>query len=74
MVSRSCLFTAYNCARKLGVDRPRLNKALGLALHGSWNYVTTLEQCSCPDWQYRGAYNYQPCKHLIARALIEVCS
>ena len=66
-MNKSALFTAYNAAKALGLERRRLNRALGLAQRrrGCSDYVTTADQCSCPDAKYRGIV----CKHRIAKAL-----
>lgn len=58
---------AYNLARNLAregrIDGRRLNRALGVAQRREPSpYVTTLEACSCPDFQYRR----RPCKHMYA--------
>lgn len=62
------IFRNYNAARALGVDRGRLNKALGLAQTKApaRRYFTTTDDCTCPDRKYRGGL----CKHIIARALV----
>lgn len=67
MKDKARIFRNYNAARALGLDRGRLNKALGLAQRKApAPYFTTPDACSCPDTKYRpGAI----CKHRIAAAL-----
>ena len=66
-VNRSALFRAYNAARTLGVDRGRLNRALGLAQRKAYEseYRTTTKACDCADAYYR----HTTCKHQLAAAL-----
>ncbi|MGD9724771.1 MAG: SWIM zinc finger family protein [Pirellulales bacterium] len=65
-MNKSILFRNYNAARALGLDRGRLNKALGLAQSKSApKYITSADFCSCADAKYRGV----TCKHQIAVAL-----
>ena len=69
-MDKSKLFTVYNRARgaahRGALDTGRVNRALGIAqskvYRGREPYVTTLAQCTCPDYQYRHAI----CKHMIA--------
>jgi predicted nucleic acid-binding Zn finger protein len=76
-MNRSALFTAYNAAKPIFTDRPRLNRALGVAQRKTAPaYVTTLSKCSCPDFSGVDAHgrrfrlpSLRPCKHLIALAL-----
>lgn len=66
-MNKSILFRNYNAARALGLDRGRLNKALGLAqTKAAPKYITTLTDCTCPDRQYRGGW----CKHIVAANLV----
>lgn len=67
MKDKARIFRNYNAARALGLDRGRLNKALGLAQSKSApKYITSPDFCSCADAKYRpGAI----CKHRIAAAL-----
>ena len=69
---RSALFTAYNVARGMVSDIPRLNRGLGLAMRRrprDREYVTTDTRCSCPDFTYRQGPKGLLCKHLLSRAL-----
>jgi len=68
---RSAIFTSYNRQRAAGdVERGRLNRALGLAQSGEERpYATTLDHCTCPDWQYRISKQGGQCKHQLALAL-----
>ena len=75
----SVLFTSYNLARRInGVDRGRLNRALGVAQRCEPRpYDTTTLYCSCPDFsgvapdgrRFR-QQSLRPCKHIIAAALL----
>lgn len=70
MRNKTRIFRAYNAARALGLDKKRLNKALGLAQRKApAPYFTTPEFCSCPDAKYRPG---ELCKHRIAAALVAV--
>ena len=68
--TRSHLFTAYNAARTLArtglIDRNRLDRALGVAQRIEPRpYVTTADDCNCPDARIRHAV----CKHRLALLL-----
>lgn len=66
-LSRSALFTAFNCAKRLPVDRGRLNRALGLAQSKApIGYGATADECDCPDSRYSG----WTCKHRLASVLV----
>ncbi len=79
-ISKSTLFTAYNKARVCGLDRKRVNRALGYIqagrvallengtaiVSGSETYYVTKDGCDCPDHKYRGS----DCKHMVARWLL----
>lgn len=72
---RSAVFTAYNIARPYArngyIDGKRLNAALGIALNrDDERCVTTLEACSCPDYQNRK----RACKHMLAKMLRELAT
>lgn len=72
-MGRSELFRAFNvmraAARRGYIDPKRLNRSLGIAQRKEPRpYVTTLESCSCPDFQYRRG----PCKHIYALAMLEI--
>ena len=65
--TRSQLFTAYNAARTLArrglIDRDRLDRALGVAQRTEARpYVTTENDCTCPDSRIR----HVVCKHRLA--------
>lgn len=69
-MNKTTLFRNYNAARGLGLDKKRLNKALGIAQRKEQApYITTPEFCSCPDAKYRP---WELCKHRIAAALVAV--
>lgn len=69
-MTKTELFRRYNAARALGLDKKRLNKALGLAqCKAPARYITTLTDCTCPDRKYRTQW----CKHVIAKNLAEAC-
>lgn len=77
-LDKSSMFHFYNKARAAGMDRKRLNKALGLIQagkvkllsgsrasaqgSGGATYIVTGRFCTCPDAQHRGAL----CKHRLA--------
>jgi hypothetical protein len=66
--SKSRLFKNYNAARSLGLDRGRLNKALGIAQSkAAPRYGATADFCRCRDAKYRP---WVICKHRIAAALV----
>lgn len=71
MNEKTRIFRNYNAARALGLDRKRLNKALGIAQRkgAARSYFTTADFCSCPDATYRPD---GICKHRIAAALVAV--
>jgi len=74
-VNRSGLMTAYNVARGMVPDVPRLNRALGVAQRRQPRpYLTTATSCTCPDWRYRLWATGQPCKHMLGRALVIAAS
>jgi hypothetical protein len=62
------MFRQYNRARAKGVDRRRLNKALGLLMSRQTycakvsQYRTTYSSCQCPDYENRTTL----CKHRLA--------
>lgn len=63
MELKSRIFRNYNMAKGLGIERARLNKALGLAQSNAEpRYITTLSDCTCGDRKYRGGW----CKHIVA--------
>ena len=67
---KSTLFTAYNAAKRVeGIDRGRLNRALGVAQTRGQSHVerygTTASDCGCPDHRFRGFL----CKGMLALAL-----
>ena len=69
--ARSGLMTAYNVARGMVPDVPRLNRGFGLAQRRrAPDYVTTAASCTCADWLYRQYKTGQPCKHMIRSALL----
>jgi predicted nucleic acid-binding Zn finger protein len=82
MQSKSALFTAYNAAKPIFTDRPRLNRALGVAQRKTAPaYVTTLSKCSCPDFSGVDANgrrfrlpSLRPCKHILAVILAEAAA
>lgn len=76
-LSKSQLFSVYNRARASGLDRPRVNRALGLLQAGKvrrinattfavegdgCTYTVINGRCTCKDAQYRSV----ACKHLVA--------
>lgn len=64
---KSELFTNYNKMRATAADRPRLNRALGVAQSKSKRpYNTTATGCDCPDSVYRKVI----CKHRLGLALV----
>lgn len=81
-VSKSALFTVYNKARACGLDRARVNRAMGIVQAGKVTlyqdgvalvdgdkgktYTVRGESCNCPDHTYRGIV----CKHIVARWLV----
>ena len=67
-ISRSNLFTSYNAAKSIGIERGRLNRALGLAQTNKAPrpYITTPVSCTCADFRYR----HVRCKHMISLALV----
>jgi hypothetical protein len=82
-VNKSTLFTIFNKARarRAGLDRGRVNRALGLIQSGKiklladgsaaggcngTTYLVTSQGCTCPDATYRGIW----CKHRVARGIL----
>lgn len=80
---KSVLFTVYNKARACGLDRPRVNRAMGLVQAGKvrkvnaatfavegdgCTYMVINGKCSCKDAQYRPA---EKCKHLVATWIVQ---
>lgn len=65
-MSKSTIFTAYNAAKTLDLDRGRLNRGLGIAQsHMMRKYETTSTSCTCADHRYRSV----TCKHMISLML-----
>ena len=78
-VSRSSIFTCFNALRPYvregKLDRDRVNRGLGIAMHRPEYIVAKFQEykvdenmCWCDDMYYRG--DRYTCKHLIARALL----
>jgi hypothetical protein len=79
---RSALFTVYNRARASGLDKSRVNRALGIVQAGrvqllsdgsaavtnedGITYLVKGKSCTCADHQYRRA----TCKHIVAAWLL----
>ena len=78
VANKSKLFSTYNALRAVaddtGIERKRLNRALGLAMAKEPRpYHTSTESCDCPDsYFHKGAGTVY--KHRIARILTEVAS
>lgn len=69
--SKSELFTNYNKMRATAADRPRLNRALGVAQSKQARpYNTTAQGCDCGDWKFRGSKTGVSCKHMTALVLV----
>ena len=74
--NKSHLFIAYNASKPFvragTVDGKRLNRALGIAQSSRPRpYTTTDEDCDCPDRNFRLRIKGQPCKHMLALALLD---
>ena len=71
----SRLMTTYNAARRLHLDRGRLNRALGICMRRTApeldTYRTSCTSCQCPDYRYHGA---ALCKHIIARNIARIAA
>jgi hypothetical protein len=82
-LDKSTLFSVFNKARAkgAGLDRGRVNRALGLIQSGKiklladgsaaggcngTTYLVTKHGCTCPDATYRGIW----CKHRVARGIL----
>lgn len=66
---RSVIFTRYNTLKPT-TNRPRLNRALGIAQSNNKRpYRVTAVSCTCYDHNYRGRKSGEPCKHQLALQL-----
>lgn len=78
-MNKSTIFTRYNKLAQdhIGIDQPRLKRALGLAQKPNTYYIlkhfnTHAGGCGCPDYQYRMSQVVRgQCKHMLALQLIK---
>lgn len=82
VTQKSQLFSVYNKARACGLDRPRVNRAMGIIQAGRAKlladgsaavenedgtvYMVKGKSCTCPDHRFRG----ETCKHIVASWLL----
>ena len=77
-MNKSTIFTRYNKLAQdhIGIDQPRLKRALGLAQKSNTYYIlkhfnTCATSCDCPDYQYRMSQVVRgQCKHMLALQLM----
>lgn len=70
-INKSQLFSSYNRLKATAADKPRVNRALGVAQSNQPRpYITTADSCTCKDWEFRGSKTGVACKHMTALALV----